>query len=59
MLEFLRFILLFQFFSLSIAGYVLQDAYQASNFFDMFNFFTGPDPTQGYGMQICRWLDLG
>jgi hypothetical protein len=37
---------------LSIAGYVLQDSYTSSNFFDMFNFFTGPDPTQGFGKSL-------
>lgn len=34
---------------MSIAGYALKDAYTPSNFFDMFNFFTGDDPTQGTG----------
>ncbi|KAF2801878.1 putative endo-1,3(4)-beta-glucanase, partial [Mytilinidion resinicola] len=30
---------------LSIAGYVLQDDYSSANFFNMFDFFTGDDPT--------------
>jgi hypothetical protein len=34
--------------SLSIAGYVLQDDYNATTFFDMFDAFTGADPTQGF-----------
>lgn len=28
---------------------MLQDDYAPSRFLDMFNFFTAPDPTQGYG----------
>lgn len=32
---------------LSEAGYVLEDDYSGSNFFNMFNFFTGQDPTHG------------
>lgn len=34
-------------FETSIAGYVLQDDYMA-DFFGSFDFFTGPDPTQGF-----------
>lgn len=45
----LRLILLIFLTRLSIAGYVIQDSYVPSNFFDMFDFFTGEDPTQGYG----------
>ncbi|KAK1057884.1 hypothetical protein LTR74_013798 [Friedmanniomyces endolithicus] len=34
---------------LSVAGYTLEDDYTAGgNFFDMFTFFTGGDPTNGY-----------
>ena len=29
------------------ATYTIQDTYDTSNFFDEFNFYTGPDPTQG------------
>lgn len=32
----------------SIAGYVLQDNYTPNNFFSMFDFFTAPDPTNGF-----------
>lgn len=32
----------------SIAGYVLEDDYTPSNFFDMFSFFTDADPTHGF-----------
>ncbi|ETI26375.1 hypothetical protein G647_03152 [Cladophialophora carrionii CBS 160.54] len=34
--------------SSSTAGYVLQDDYSADQFFSMFDFFTDPDPTNGY-----------
>ena len=34
-------------FELSIAGYVLEDDYM-NDFFGGFNFFTGPDPTEGF-----------
>jgi hypothetical protein len=30
------------------AAYTLQDDYSPNNFFNMFDFFTGPDPTNGY-----------
>jgi hypothetical protein len=30
------------------AAYTLQDDYSPSNFFNMFDFFTGADPTNGY-----------
>lgn len=30
------------------AQYTLEDVYDATNFFDQFSFFTGPDPTNGY-----------
>ncbi|KAI9846559.1 MAG: hypothetical protein M1838_001235 [Thelocarpon superellum] len=30
------------------AGYSLVDTYEASNFFSEFDFFTGPDPTNGF-----------
>lgn len=33
---------------LSTAGYVLQDDYSIDKFFSMFEFFTAPDPTNGY-----------
>ncbi|MCJ1361263.1 hypothetical protein MMC16_000361 [Acarospora aff. strigata] len=39
---------------LSIAGYVLQDDYSPNNFFDMFDFFTGRDPTNGYVTYVDR-----
>jgi hypothetical protein len=35
------------FFDLSIAGYVLEDDYM-TDFYGNFDFFTGPDPTQGW-----------
>jgi hypothetical protein len=35
------------FFELSIAGYVLQDDYM-TDFYGAFDFFTAPDPTQGF-----------
>lgn len=31
----------------AMASYVLEDSYTPSNFFSMFEFFTGPDPTSG------------
>jgi hypothetical protein len=34
-------------FELSIAGYVLQDDYM-TDFYSNFDFFTGPDPTEGF-----------
>ncbi|KAK0267084.1 hypothetical protein LTR35_016568 [Friedmanniomyces endolithicus] len=41
--------LLALFVGLSVAGYTLEDDYTAGgNFFDMFTFFTGGDPTNGY-----------
>lgn len=33
---------------LSIAGYVLEDDYSPTNFFDSFDFFSGQDPTNGF-----------
>ncbi|KAF2088080.1 glycoside hydrolase family 16 protein, partial [Saccharata proteae CBS 121410] len=33
---------------LSIAGYVVHDTYDPSNFFDQFSFFDQTDPTQGF-----------
>ena len=42
------FISAFFFIGSSIAGYVLEDDYSASNFFDMFSFFTDTDPTHGF-----------
>jgi len=33
----------------SIAGYALEDDYNPSTFFNMFEFFSGPDPTNGFG----------
>ena len=39
-----------------IAGYAVQDDYSASGFFDMFDFFTDPDPTHGFGRQKFRSL---
>lgn len=36
------------FIDFSIAGYVLEDDYSPSNFFDMFSFFTSSDPTHGF-----------
>jgi hypothetical protein len=38
----------FLFSSLSIAGYTLQDDYSPSTFLDMFDAFTGADPTDGF-----------
>ncbi|CAG5172959.1 uncharacterized protein ALTATR162_LOCUS7556 [Alternaria atra] len=35
------------FFQLSIAGYVLEDDYM-TDFYGAFDFFTGPDPTEGF-----------
>jgi hypothetical protein len=35
------------FIELSIAGYVLEDDYM-TDFYGNFDFFTGPDPTQGW-----------
>ncbi|KAL1637071.1 hypothetical protein SLS56_000727 [Neofusicoccum ribis] len=32
----------------SIAGYVVQDDYSPENFFSMFDFYTGADPTNGF-----------
>jgi hypothetical protein len=40
----------FVLFKLSIAGYVLEDDYNPSNLLDEFTAFSGPDPTQGFGM---------
>ncbi|KAF2756718.1 hypothetical protein EJ05DRAFT_74508 [Pseudovirgaria hyperparasitica] len=40
---------------LSVAGYVLQDDYSGGNFFNMFNFYTGGDPTHGF----VRYVDQG
>jgi hypothetical protein len=34
-------------FELSIAGYILQDDYM-TDFYGNFDFFTGPDPTDGF-----------
>jgi hypothetical protein len=34
--------------SIAIAGYVLQDDYNPSNWFNMFTAFTGADPTDGF-----------
>jgi hypothetical protein len=34
------------FFELSIAGYVMEDDYM-TDFYSNWNFFTGPDPTEG------------
>jgi len=34
--------------SFCIAGYVLQDDYNPTTFFDMFNAYTGTDPTHGF-----------
>lgn len=41
-----------------LAGYALQDDYMANggaNFFSMFSFFQGPDPTNGY----VNYVDQG
>jgi hypothetical protein len=35
---------------LSIAGYVIQDDYNPSNFVGSFKAFSGADPTDGFGM---------
>ena len=35
------------FFELCIAGYVLEDDYM-TDFYGNFDFFTGPDPTDGW-----------
>lgn len=37
----------------SIAGYVLVDDYNPSTFFNMFDFFTGADPTEGAGGSLA------
>lgn len=43
------------FAQLSTAGYELKDDYGSStSFFDKFNFFTGPDPTNGYVDYVDR-----
>ena len=47
-------LLSFLFVNSSIAGYVLEDDYSISNFFDMFSFWTGPDPTEGFVEYIDR-----
>ncbi|KAJ9615308.1 hypothetical protein H2200_001383 [Cladophialophora chaetospira] len=41
--------------SLCHAGYMLQDDYSSDQFFDMFTFFTDPDPTHGY----VQYVDQG
>ncbi|KAI5273384.1 endo-1,3(4)-beta-glucanase [Aureobasidium subglaciale] len=46
---------LFSIINLSIAGYVLQDDYNSASFFDMFDFFTAPDPTHGF----VQYIDQG
>jgi hypothetical protein len=46
---------LISFVNLSIAGYVLQDDYNSAAFFDMFDFFTEPDPTHGF----VQYIDQG
>jgi hypothetical protein len=33
----------------SIAGYALEDDYNPFTFFNMFEFFSGSDPTNGFG----------
>lgn len=38
-----------------VAGYSLVDDYSASNFFSMFDFHTGPDPTNGF----VNYVDQG
>ena len=38
-----------------VAGYSLVDDYSGSKFFDMFDFFTGPDPTNGF----VNYVDQG
>ena len=43
------------FFEMSIAGYVLQDDYM-TDFFGNFDFWTGPDPTEGTYQACC--IDL-
>ena len=40
--------------SLSTAGYVLEDDYEPSTFFSMFDFFTGADPTNGYVSYVSQ-----
>jgi hypothetical protein len=37
------------FANFSIAGYVIEDEYNPSNFLDSFTAFTGLDPTEGFG----------
>jgi hypothetical protein len=44
----------FLFAHLSIAGYVIQDEYNPSNFLDSFTAFTGADPTDGFGKMISN-----
>lgn len=43
------------FVDLSVAGYALVDDYSGANFFNMFDFFTGADPTNGY----VNYVDQG
>ncbi|KAL1311625.1 hypothetical protein AAFC00_001736 [Neodothiora populina] len=42
------------FIDFSIAGYVLEDDYSPSKFFDMFSFFTWDDPTHGFVKYVDR-----
>ncbi|KAK4983989.1 hypothetical protein LTR66_008638 [Elasticomyces elasticus] len=42
------------FVNLSIAGYVLEDDYTPSKFFDMFSFWTTSDPTHGFVQYVDR-----
>jgi hypothetical protein len=44
----------FLFAHFSIAGYVIEDEYNPSNFLDGFTAFTGEDPTQGFGMAFSN-----
>ena len=39
----------------AVAGYSLADDYSGSKFFDMFDFFTGHDPTNGF----VNYVDQG
>jgi hypothetical protein len=41
------------FFELSIAGYVMEDDYM-TDFYSNWNFFTGPDPTDGKMKLLLR-----
>ena len=47
-MSFLQIFALLFFIRSTIAGYVLEDDYTPSNFFNMFSFWTSGDPTHGF-----------